>query len=119
MNNTELIQKLEELPGTIRNKTLEILEIQNGINKCELSITASKTQAMEIVLTKGDATNATARTTAQMLILEKDLLYVETSKTLQAMQISLRYEQAQLELLHNQFRAYIAIANMMANPAVY
>jgi len=119
MNNAELIQKLEELPAEIRYKSTEILNKIIEIDTIQERITSIKVNAMEKVLETGAATNDKARTTAQAKILETDELYQGLNKTLQANQISVRYEQAQLEFLHHQLRVYLAIAGMMSNPAVY
>ena len=114
MNNTELIQKLEALPGEIKAKSLEIINIQAQIDKFQDDVTTLKTAAMEKVLTDGIATNDKARVTAQMSILAKDQLYIDMDKSLKEEQKKLMQEQAQLELLHNQFRSYLAIAGMLA-----
>ena len=114
MNNTEFIQKLEALPAEIKAKFLELLDIQAQIDKFQDDVTTLRTAAMEKVLTDGIATNDKARTTAQMSILAKDQLYIDADKSLKEAQKKLRQEQAQLELLHNQFRSYLAIAGMLA-----
>ena len=112
MNNAELVQKLEELPEKIKIKSLELLDIQANIDIYQEQVSRLKVEAMEKVLTDGLATNAEGRNTAQKKMLEKDQLYIDADKSLREQQKKLRYEQAQLELLHNQFRAYIAIAGI-------
>jgi len=112
MNNAELIQELEELPEYIKNKSMEIMNKQIAIDNVQERITSIKVTVMERVLTDGGATNDKARNTAQAKILEGDKLYQEINKTLQANQIDIRYEQAQLEYLHNQLKVYLAIAGM-------
>jgi hypothetical protein len=119
MNNKELMQKLESLPAEIRTKSLELLDIQAQIDIFSDQVSTLKVSAMEKVLTDGLATNDKARVTAQTGILSKDQLYIDADKSLREQQKKLKYEQAQLELLHNQFRAYLAIAGMISNPAVY
>ena len=114
MNNQELIQKLESLPEAIKAKSLDPLTIQEQIDTFQNDVYTLKTAAMEKVLTDGLATNDKARVTAQTSILAKDQLYIDADKSLREAQKKLRYEQAQLELLHNQFRAYLAIAGMMS-----
>jgi len=119
MNNQELIQKLEALPGEIKLKSLELLDIQAQIDIFQDQVSTLKVQAMEKVLTDGLATNDKARQTAQASILAKDQLFIDADLSLRVEQKKLRYEQVQLELLHNQFKAYLAIAGMLSVPEVH
>lgn len=114
MNDQELTQKLESLPEAIKAKSIELLTIQEQIDTHQNDVAVLKLSAMEKVLTDGLATNDKARITAQTSILAKDLLYIDTDKALREVQKKIRYEHAQLEFLHNQFRSYLAIAGMMS-----
>lgn len=109
----QLTQQIESLPTEIKNKTMDLLDIQVNIDVFQNQVATLNLAAMEKVLTDGLATNDKARTTAQRNILSKDPLYIEADNSLRAEQKKLRYEQAQLEYLQNQFRAYLAIAEMV------
>ena len=118
MNNQKLIQKLESLPTEIKIQTLNIMDRQAEVDILREKINSIKVSAMEKVLTDGGATNDKARATAQAKILENDSFYQDQSKTLRLNEMDVRIAQAQLELLHNQFRAYIAIASIRAYIAI-
>lgn len=116
-----LEKSLCELPESIKLQSSTVADLTADIEKLRLSIAMSKNQSWELVLcatvtdmgkTKEKYTNEKARNLAVEQLLREDKLYLENCDALGRTECELRAEQIQFDYLHNQFKAYLAIAQM-------
>ena len=114
-------KQLFELPDDIRAQSLKLAELTNHIEAIGLSIAQSRSQALELVLnttetdmgkTKQKFSNPESRKVALESLLRDDKLYLDNIDELSRKECELRKGQIQLDYLHNQFRAYLAVAGM-------
>jgi len=115
-------RQLFELPDDIRTQSLKLAELTNYTETLRLSLAQSKNEALELVLsatetdagkTKQKYSNEQSRKVALESILRNDKLYLDNVDELSRKECELRKEQIQLDYLHNQFKAVLAVAGML------
>ncbi|MFH0904659.1 MAG: hypothetical protein V1854_05670 [Methanobacteriota archaeon] len=120
-SSSHIRRQLFELPDDIMTQSLKLAELTNHIEALGLSIAQSRSQALELVLsttetdmgkTKQKFSNPESRKVALESILRDDKLYLDNIDELSRKECELRKGQIQLDYLHNQFRAYLAVAGM-------
>jgi len=114
-------RQLFELPEDIRMQSLKLAELTNHTEALRLSLAHSKNEALELVLsatetdmgkTKQKFSNPESRKVALESLLRNNKLYLDNIDELSRKECELRKGQTQLEYLHNQFRAFLAVAGM-------
>lgn len=115
--DNETATQLLELPGEIKTRSLMVGDLTANIEQLRLSIANIKSQALELVLSatyagKPKYSNDKARNLAVEQLLREDKLYLDNIDEISRKECELRKEQIQLDFLHNQFRSYLAVAQM-------
>ena len=114
-------RQLFELPDDIRMQSLKLAELTNHIEALGLSLAHSKNEALELVLsatetdmgkTKQKFSNPESRKVALESLLRNNKLYLDNIDELSRKECELRKGHIQLDYLHNQFRAFLAVAGM-------
>lgn len=114
MNPENLTQELLAMPERIKNQTLEVYKATQSVEKYKNGVELMKAPHLQAVLNNKELSNQGKRDLALEELLLQDKDYQQEALMLKGEEHRKKLLEIELEYMHNQFRAYLAIAGMGA-----